>query len=262
MFLKSFGILAPVVLGGMYVSGAFGGGYSREVDRPRAEVMRSLADLDITKEPGEPGTDPSRSGGVTPMFVLDQTADTMTWKVMSGQQVATNMTAKFEAIDGDTRTRVTASVVRGDAPDDFVSPAFRSTGVTLGLFSMALETELDELTLPAGGSQAKCQAIMEEFEDDGMNRVLAQSRDPEQQRQQTDVQRIKQGFGDVSKTVMRLNAMDMKLRRAGCDTNNRSFEPVSNTMGAGSSGGGQSAESEGVSFQPGKPMVDVSDRNR
>lgn len=53
------------VTGMTYVSGGLGGGaYSREVGRPPAEVMDALADLDITAQPGSPGTDPSRSGGV------------------------------------------------------------------------------------------------------------------------------------------------------------------------------------------------------
>lgn len=132
MFLKSFGFLAPVALGGLYMMGGFGGGYERKVERPPAEVMAAVSDLSITDQPGSPGTDPSRSGGVLPTFVLERGADSMTWKVMSGTQVATTMTAHFEPLDGGTRMRVTTSVKRGDAPDDFVSPAFQSNGVTAG----------------------------------------------------------------------------------------------------------------------------------
>lgn len=47
--------------------------------RPPAEVMAALADLDITAQPGSPGTDPSRSGGVEPVFLLDRQPDRMIW---------------------------------------------------------------------------------------------------------------------------------------------------------------------------------------
>lgn len=226
MFLKSLGLMGPVALGGLYVTGAFGGGYERVVERPPAEVMAAVGDLDLTQQPGSPGTDPSRSGGVLPTFVLERGTDTMTWKVMSGTLVATTMTAKFEPLDGGARTRVTTSVTRGDAPDDLVSPAFRSKGVTHGLFIAALDGELNELTLPAGGSPEKCRALVEPMENDGIEAAAARDGQPSQR-----------GFGEGARTIMQVNAQYMKLRAAGCEPNNGGggdFQPVQNRMGAAS----------------------------
>ena len=135
------GLLALVLAG-------CGNGYSHVVDKPQSEVVAALEDLDITAQPGNPGTDPSASGGVKPDIRLEKAADHMTWWVMSGDKVAMAMTANFEPLDGGERTRVTTSVARGDAPDDLVSPAFRSTGITSGLFSVAVDNELEKMTAP------------------------------------------------------------------------------------------------------------------
>lgn len=222
MFLKGFGLLAPVALGGMYMTGAFGGSYERTVDRPPAEVMAAVGDLDLTAQPGAPGTDPTRSGGVLPTFVLERGTDTMTWKVMSGALVATSMTAKFEPLDGGTKTRVTTSVTRGEAPDDLVSPAFRSTGITGGLFAVALEGELNELTLPSGGSPEKCQELVEQMQAEGIARMLASS---EQVRET--------GLSAGARTTMQLHGQYMRLRAAGCDPDKMGgeFREATNEMG-------------------------------
>lgn len=248
MYLKSFGLLAPVVLGGLWVTGVLGGGYERTVDRPPSQVIAALADLDIRNEPGAPGTDPSRAGGVTPMIRMEHNADTVTWTVMSGNQVATRMIAHLESIDGGRRTRVTAEVVRGDAPDDFVSPAFRSKGLTMGLFSMALEGELDELTSPAGDPE-HCRQLTEQITRE--NEAAHINQHPEN---------LRQAAGSAAQVIIRLNAMHDQLRRAGCFNlpNGNNFSQVSSQMGpAPAQGAG------GASFEPGRPMVDVSrDRHR
>src|SRR5687768_3048564 len=119
--MKALGFLVPLFAGAYVVTGSFGVDYSRRVDRPVAEVMAALDDLDISRQPGSPGTDPARSGGVKPLFRLERGPNSMTWTVMSGDQVATRMTATFEPIDGGKATRVSVDVARGDAPDDFVS---------------------------------------------------------------------------------------------------------------------------------------------
>jgi hypothetical protein len=247
MYLKSFGLLAPVVLGGLWVSGVLGGGYERTVDRPPSQVIAALADLDIRNEPGAPGTDPSRAGGVTPMIRMEHDADSVTWTVMSGNQVATRMIAHLESIDGGRRTRVTAEVVRGDAPDDFVSPAFRSKGLTMGLFSMALEGELDELTSPPGDPE-HCRQLTEQITRE--NEAAHINQHPEN---------LRQAAGSAAQVIIRINAMHDQLRRAGCLNlpNGNNFSQVSNRMGSAPPEG-----AGGVSFEPGRPMVDVSHDTR
>lgn len=250
MLVKSSAILAPLLIGGAYVTGAFDGSYSREVARPPAEVMAALEDLDVREQPGQPGTDPSRAGGVTPLFRLERTADSMTWKVMSGAQVATSMIVHFEPIDGGRRTRVTAEVERGDAPDDFVSPAFRSEGLTLALFSMAVEGELNELTRPVA-DPAKCRELIERFEGGGF--ASAGSERPAN---------LTEAVGNTAATGLRLHAQEAELRRNGCDTDRPggAFTPVSEGMmgGPGSADSFSSSSADpSVNFEPGKPMVDV-----
>lgn len=258
MFLKLLGIGAPVVLGAVYVSGALSGGYSRTVDRPQAEVMRGLADLDITTAPGEPGTDPSRAGGIRPIIQLSQAADRMTWTVMSGQQIATQMTAIFEPVDAG-HTKVTAVVERGDAPDDFTSPAFRSEGLTMGLFAMVLEDELNDLTLPKRTDPETCRQMVQDYMESG-------------QLGDADVNQpdsITDAISDKAKIAMRLSAMEAELRRQGCDTrSNEPFTPVVSNMRPADDRGPSPAAPQmrsgdgNVSFEPGKPMVDLKDYGR
>ena len=254
MILKNLGLTASMIAGLLYVTGAFGGGYSREVGRPPAEVMEALADLDITAQPGSPGTDPSRSGGVQPVFLLEKASDRMIWTVMSGDKVAVRMTAVVEPAEGGKHSLVTAFVERGDAPDDFVSPAFRSKGITMGLFGLALEGELNELTTPASFDQAKCDALMADFEAGNLAAGLAG--EPES---------LGEAVGSTAKTVIRLHAMEAELRRNGCPTERTGgFEQVTDTMSQGSESMGQGPSAdipvEGVSFKPGQPMVDPSTR--
>jgi len=234
-----------VVLGGMWFTGVIGSSvYSRDVDRSPAQVMRALADLDITAQPGEPGTDPARSGGVRPLFRTERGENEISFLVMSGDKVATRMTAHLEPLDEGRRTRVTASVERGDAPDDFVSPAFRSWGVTMGLFAMALEGELNELVAPPRKSRAECQRLAEGL-------LLANA-------PRSGERSMAQG----ARTIMSVNAVASELRRQGCplDSGGEDFQPPSQLMGSGGSpGGGRGGE---VNFEAGRPMVDVSRRGR
>jgi len=210
-------VLAVLLLGA-YLFGVFDPSFSREVGRPPNEVMASLADLDIREQPGSPGTDPSASGGVLPVFRLERGPDTMTWVVMSGDQVATRMIAKFTPEDQGRKTLVSASVERGDAPDDFVSPAFRSKGITMGLFAMALEAELNELTLPASDPE-KCKELFAK---------LGEERPTEDALHQDD---LKDAMGDMAIATMRLQAQEAELRRRGCNTNpDPAFHSVQSKM--------------------------------
>ena len=247
MSLKMFGLLAPVALGGLWFSGALGGSaYSREVDRTPAQVMAALGDLDVREQPGSPGTDASRSGGVRPVFRTERGENNISFLVMSGNQVATRMIATLEPLDGGRRTRVTARVERGDAPDDFVSPAFRSTGITLGLFSLAIEGELDELVAPPRRSHAECVELEERM-------LAANAGAGAGDRPDT----LKQAVGGTARTIVMLGAVQAELRRLGCPSGGGpgggGFTPVSEQMGRG---GGEPPH--GVTFESGRPMVDVS----
>lgn len=237
MSLKGFLILVPVALGGWYFAGG-SGGFSRDVDRTPAQVAAAIADLDIRRQPGSPGSDPTASGGVAPVFTHERTADGVVFTVMSGEHVATRMIAHLEPLDGGRRTRVWAEVERGDAPDAQVSPAFRSTGITLGLFGSALGDELDDLVSPPRRSVAECQE---------MERRLLEANAP--------------ADGNAFRAIAAVNAVGAELRRQGCDTSahaDRPFAQVSNQMGSAPASAMGAPSAEGVSFHPGRPMVDVS----
>lgn len=243
MSLKAFGLLAAVALGGLWFSGALGGyAYSRDIDRTPAQVMAALGDLDIRDQPGEPGSDPERAGGVRPLFRTERGDNSITFVVLSGNQVATRMIATLEPLDGGRRTRVTARVERGDAPDDFVSPAFRSEGITMGLFSLALEGELNELVAPPRASAARCRELVEGL-------LLANAGSESIDRPDN----LRQAAANTARIAIRLHAIEAELRRNGCPTDGSGpFEPISEEMGPA-----EPRRQPGVSFEPGRPMVNV-----
>ena len=244
MFGKAFFTMGGVAAIGLYLSNSFGSAYSRDVGASPDAVRSALMDLDIREAPGEPATDPSRSGGVAPMFHVTQQGDDMVWTVMSGDKVAVRMIAHLAPLDGGKRTRVTTEVQRGDAPDDLVAPAFRSTGVTSGLFAMVLDQELDELTVPQKLSKEECGRLAEEL-------LMANAPPMDQQT----------GFGGVARTALTLSAVESELKARGCPTSPGKFEAVSNQMGEGGGPpviGSDGERTDGVSFQPGKPMIDAS----
>lgn len=216
------GVLA-LALGGC---GWIGNGYSHTVDRPQADVVAALEDLDISAQPGNPGSDVDSAGGVKPDIRVEKAADHMTWWVMAGDKVATIMTANFEQLDGGKRTRVTTSVQRGDAPDDVVSPAFRSTGVMSGLFSLAVEGELNKLTDGPRASAEDCRKIVEAWRVAGENDMMDRPRD--------DPKNLTQAMGEAARNTIKLQAMADKLRRAGCPMGGGgAFGPVSSEMQPG-----------------------------
>ncbi len=226
-------------LSGAYVGGAFDGGdYSRVVGASPIEVRAALQDLDIRDAPGEPGSDPARSGGVAPLFELTEQGSDLVWTVKSGNDVAVRMIAHLEPVDGGTKTRVTTSVERGNAPDDFVAPAFRSAGVTSGLFRMVLEDQLDDLTRPPSPGAEACREL-------SMKLLEANAPPPDQQ----------VGFAGVARTAITLGAVEGQLKAAGCDTGfKKDFTEVRNELG---SNPGPPAP-RGRQFDPSKPMIDVS----
>ena len=131
------------------------------------------------------------------------------------------MTANFEPLDGGVRTRVTTSVARGDAPDDVVSPAFRSTGITSGLFALAVEGELNKLTDPPHAAAADCRKMIEDWRDAAID-------DP---RPRDEPHSLGQAISAGARNVIKLQAMEDALRRRGCPIDGGGkFKDVSSEM--------------------------------
>lgn len=147
--LKSGGMILLGAVGSAYLAGAFDT-YPRTVDGTPQAVMASVVDLDIREQPGAPGSTAESAGGVKPTFRTVRGTDKIEWIAMSGGETAMTLTASFEPVGAD-RTKIRAWVTRGDAPDERVSPAFRSSGLTLGLFHAALDSEIAEMTAPVWG---------------------------------------------------------------------------------------------------------------
>ena len=258
--LKLLGLGGPLLAGGLYVSGVFGGGdYSRVVDRPPAAVMAALRDLDVRNQPGSPGTDASRSGGVAPLFRTAERADAMSWQVMSGTRIATTMWVELVALDGGKRTKVIAHVDRGDAPDDAVSPAFRSPKLTMGLFAMALEDELNDLTAPPRASADQCREMATSFV---YNELGA---DPDLQSRTS----VRDAMADHAKMAMRMSAIEAKMREAGCPSPNAGGQPfgaVAEQMAPAIEQTMRDSDPArpggGVTFQPGQPMMNPNPDQR
>jgi hypothetical protein len=246
MFGKALITIGAAVGIGAYAMGSFSGSNARVVGASPDAVRSALMDLDIREAPGEPATDPSRSGGVEPTFLLSQEGDDMVWTVMSRNDVAVRLIAHLEPVDGGKQTKVTASVERGNAPDDFVAPAFRDRNVTLGLFNAVLNSELDELVAPPLADEATCQKIMDDF-------AAGNAADGDLQRHDN----ISDAFGDTAKLSLKLSALEGKLKAAGCPMKDGGpFRPVSSQLSDSSSA--PSSPNGEVRFEPGKPMIDVS----
>lgn len=208
-----FGVLGITAAAtGLYFGGVFET-YPRVVDGSPAAVMASLADLDLREIPGGPGSTAEAAGGIKPRFQLGRAPNKLEWTVYSGTQVATRMTATFEPVDGGRRTRIVASVERGDAPDNRISPAFRSTGTTLGLFQTALDTEITEMTAPGWGEH--CDELHDKLFPQG------------------DAGPVTTGALDA---IARLQSAQAELKAAGCNIDkmpgaNSGFRQTTSSMG-------------------------------
>ena len=221
-------------------------GYSRTVAAPPPAVATALGDLDFADAPGAPGTDPARSGGVPSSFALTREGNDLAWTVRNGDEVAVRLIAHLEPVGSD-KTKVTLDYQRGNAPDDHVAPAFRSRGISLGLFAMVIEEELDRLTMPPKQWTAACDAIIERFRGEfGQYEGVSPPAS------------LTEAFGLTAKTAMRLSALDKELKAKGCPTEtNRDFAPISNEMGNASP---EAVADPRVSYAPGKPMIDARPR--
>jgi hypothetical protein len=154
------------------------------------------------------------------------------------------MIAHLEPLDGGRRTRIRAEVVRGDAPDEQVSPAYRSTGITLGLFGNALNDEVNALLSPPTRSRAECAAL---------ERRLLEANAP--------------ADGNPLQAIRVLHGVERELRAQGCDTRANAgpdqFQGAREAMRMPSSAMGPAPpappapRADGTSFEPGRPMVDV-----
>lgn len=202
---KAILILGGVSFAGAYSLGGFMPSYSRLVERSPAVVAQALEDLDFAQQPGAPTSDPGRSGGVRGLIRHDRTADGVVWTVMSGDRVAARLYANLSPVEKTGHTRVTTRFERGDAPDDVVTPVFRSKGTGLALFSLAVDAELDELTLPSG-DPAKCAQILDRWAD----------RSPSADMMRQDG--LKDAMADTASAIAQIGAMEMELRNNGCAT--------------------------------------------
>jgi hypothetical protein len=218
MAVKNWVFGTVAVATGLYFGGVFDA-KPRVVAGSPATVMASLADLDVREMPGEPGSTAEAAGGIKPRFQLDRSPNRLEWTVYSGTEVATRMIATFEPVDGD-RTQIVATVERGDAPDSRISPAFRSTGMTLGLFNMALDTEIAEMTAPGWGDH--CDALRDKLlSTDGMTVA-----------------------GGSLGTIAKLHSAQAELLAAGCNIDKapgagEGFRRTTSTMGAPDGYGGR-----------------------
>lgn len=212
MFIKSFAALGVVVGGALYAFGAFDA-FPATVDGPPETVMAELIDLDVRELPGEPGTTAAAAGGVMPRFVTLRGDNMLEWRVMSGDKIATRMVATFEPVDEGTRTRITPFVERGDAPENFTSPAFRSEGLTMGLFQAALQAEIDEMVAPGWGPEC------DDLRDDLLYGPMPAGADVTNSigAEGSDAREIAQGMSEGLSAISRLRRMHSELMKAGCN---------------------------------------------
>ena len=241
MVVKLCGGAAAVLLGGLYVTGALGaGGWSRDVERSPAEVMHALEDLDIRDQPGLPVIDASRSSGGASILKVERTGNSMRWVMMNGNKVTLTMIADLEPIDGGKRTHVTAHVERGDAPDDVVSPAFRSRDSALGLFSTALEGQLNDLTRPTYGGLTRdpdaCARLFRQFQEENL----------------AETTHAGSATAKSAATTTRYRAYDARQRQLGCGRPDNGNNIAPSEMAA-NDGPGSIASPESSTARAGAP---------
>ena len=172
-------------------------------EQPPEAVLAALADLDIRKQPGEPGSTAEASGGILPEFMMTRDDNRIIWTVMSGDQVATTMTATVSE-NWMGKTSIETHVERGDAPDQVTSPAFRSESMTQALFKNAISDQL--ALIGSVGWGPECNELRDE---------------------------IVHGEGGVMENPLKLATFQGELRDLGCDVNAepKGFKHVTETSG-------------------------------
>lgn len=217
MFLRVCGTCAPLVAGAIFYAGSFGKAYSRDFDRPPAEVAAALSDLDVSGISGASGS----LYAALPTVRSERTADGFRWTIMSGSEVALVMTARITPTDGGAGSHVDARVEKGRLSDPGkLPPLFRNPGAMQPLFVAALDAELAELD--AEGDPAALAAARKR-------------------------QKIAHGYVAAAQVAANPDAIRAEMEKANA------------MMMEGATPGGSSANAPaGVSFEPGKPMVDVS----
>ena len=142
--LKLGAFLGLMLAFGAWISGALNFGYSRTVQRPQAEVMAALEDLDITAQPGAPGTDPSvgRREAAVPSRQGPERDDLVRDERRSGCDPHDRQLRAAEQWRRDPRHHQRGARRRTRRPRLPRLPLARL--ITRGLFSMAVEGELNK----------------------------------------------------------------------------------------------------------------------
>ena len=232
MFLKRARFIAPAMLSALLVAACGGGaGFSRQIAQPETVVEQALADLDILQLPhtkaklraGGGGA----GGGALPEIRAERTEDGLNWFVMSGGKAVLVMTASLEPGADGASTTVSTYVKAGeasDAPD--VAPLFRSISEMGALFAVAVERELGDY-IPR--SERTLLSLQERPY--GSSAEMAQA--------------IGGRMNEVGQIASQLPALEARARQEAA---------LARQMEGAESHAGASAPS----FEPGKPMVDVS----
>ena len=212
MLLRSMGLFAPVVAGGVWVSGAFdGAAYSKDFQRPPEEVEAALSDLDISglSGPGSPFTS-------FPPIRMSRSENAIHWTIMSGNEVAMTMTARLAPLNGGAATRVTGTVERGYLSNPAsVAPAVYQPGAMETIFAMALEAELATMSTSQNAASA-AQAEHNRRMAQGMMTAAQIAANPDVMRR--DIARIAESIRDVQMAATAPPAMQ--------PTNFRPGEPI------------------------------------
>lgn len=203
-----------------WVVGLAGGAYSKQVDRPLAVVSASLSniELDLFSGAQDEGLRLALS-----QIRRQQNADGYSWFVMNGDKVVAEMVVTLTPAEGGSATQVLGIVDMGET--EGAPPGLGNERVMEFLFANALDAQLADFA-PLGA------------------RLSAE-----------DLRRKKQ-FGKGAMTTARMVADPLAIAREGLRRHEEALEDQREFRES------QRIEDQrraaGVTFEPGKPMVDVS----